>query len=296
MTDRIIELSAKPARLRVEHAQLVVEQRDCDPATLPLEEIAVIVAGHRQITYTQAVLAGIMQAGGSFVACDANSEPVGLMLPLNGHHLQGARFAKQAEATLPTKKRLWQQVVRSKITGQAEALKCERGDDAGLPALIPKVKSGDPTNVEAQASQRYWKRIFGDESFRRNRDADDQNRFLNYGYNVMRALVGRAICAAGLHPGLGLHHHGQYDPFPLASDLMEPFRPIVDRAVVDCLRQHKASDPLNTEVKRALLQPIFGRVHFDGDTRTLFDAASRTASSLVQVFEGKRESLALPEW
>ncbi|MFH0937841.1 MAG: type II CRISPR-associated endonuclease Cas1 [Planctomycetota bacterium] len=160
--------------------------------------------------------------------------------------------------------------------------------------LREQVHSGDPQNIEAQAARRYWLALFG-ENFRRDRDADDQNRLLNYGYAILRATVARAICAAGLHPSLGLHHHNRYDTFCLASDLMEPFRPLVDNVVVQYIRQHGSNAPLDKAAKAALLAPITARYTADGESRTLFDLLARVASSLTDVYMEEGKELYLPE-
>ncbi|HJT36296.1 MAG TPA: type II CRISPR-associated endonuclease Cas1, partial [Pirellulales bacterium] len=199
--------------------------------SVPLTEIAVLIAAHPQVTFTQAVLGGLAAAGGIFIVCDERWLPAGMLLPLRGHHLQARRFQAQAAVAAPVKKRLWQQIVRAKIETQAQALETLHGDSAGLRPLVPLVRSGDPENIEARAARIYWPLLFADESFRRQWEAGDQNRLLNYGYAVLRAIVARALCAAGLHPTLGLHHHNQYSAFCLADDLMEPFRPVVDIVV-----------------------------------------------------------------
>jgi CRISPR-associated protein Cas1 len=133
------------------------------------------------------------------------------------------------------------------------------------------------------------------EDFLRDRDASDRNRHLNYGYAVLRAIVARAICAAGLHPALGIHHHNRYDPFCLASDLMEPFRPLVDEAVARMAGEEDGGGELTSQEKRRLLEALTGRVQVRGESRTLFDAAARCAQSLAAVVEGKRQKLILPE-
>ena len=155
--------------------------------------------------------------------------------------------------------------------------------------------SGDSENVEAKASKIYWPNIFGDKSFRRDRAADDHNRHLNYGYAVLRAIVARAICAAGLHPSLGVHHHNRYDAFCLADDLMEPFRPLVDKAVAKILTERGANPPMDKEAKAEIIGAIIGRLEIAGEFRTMFDIASKTASSLAAVFAGERNDLLLPE-
>jgi CRISPR-associated protein Cas1 len=206
-TERIIDISDEPARLSVRLKQLVIERGD-EPITVPLEELAVIVVSHPAVTYTHAVLSGICAAGGAFIICDDKHLPTGMLLPLQANFVQTERFAAQAQATLPMKKQLWKQIVKSKVQSQAGLLRKLRGEDLGLNRLAGKVRSGDTANIEAQASRRYWTALFGTE-FIRDYEAEDQNRLLNYGYAVLRALTARAICASGLHPSLGVHHHNR---------------------------------------------------------------------------------------
>ena len=262
---------------------------------MPLPEIAALVVAHPRVTFTQSVVSGLAEAGGILVTCDARFIPAAMLLPLQAHFIQTERLAQQVEASKPTCKRLWQQIVRAKITAQGRTLKALHGDDAGLPALLRRVRSGDPANVEAQASRRYWRALFADDKFRRNPDSDDQNRHLNYGYAVLRAVVARALCAAGLHPSIGLHHHNRYNPFCLADDLMEPWRPVVDGVVARWVREHGTKAPLDRDAKSALIETITGRYRVGGEARTLFDVLSRTAASLVAVFAGGRRDLVLPE-
>jgi CRISPR-associated protein Cas1 len=294
MNHRLLDLSSVPARLRIANEQLLIEPDGAPAASVPLCDIAVLIVAHPQVRYTQAVLAGLAATGGVMVACDRANLPVGMLVPLAAHFAQAERFAAQAAAALPLKKRLWRQLVQAKIRGQAETLRDLRGDDHGLAALVPLVRSGDPTNVEARASRRYWPLLIGDPEFRRGRDQPGANQALNYGYAVLRAIVARAICAAGLHPSLGLHHHNRYNAYCLADDLMEPFRPLVDRTVVEAIAQHGTSQ-LSPGVKRDVLLTLTGRLLVDGEQRTLFEALGRTASSLADVFLGKARRLVLPD-
>jgi CRISPR-associated protein Cas1 len=218
-----------------------------------------------------------------------------MMLPVTGHSVQTERFAAQADAPAPVRKRLWKQVVRCKILAQADLLQRLRGDDQGLTAVSRSVRSGDPSNREAVASRRYWSALFDDPGFRRRFDAPDANRLLNYGYAVLRAVVGRAICAAGLHPSLGLHHHNRYNPFCLADDLMEPYRPLIDSAVVEHVGCYGTDAPLDRVGKQALLEAILARYRADGEVRTLFDLAARTAVSLAKVYLKQSSDLDYPK-
>lgn len=295
MTEKIVDIGSQPARLKCRDGQLVIEQDDTVVARTPLEEVATLVLSHSQVTITGGALAGLMANGGVAVVCDSHHSPAGMLIPIQGHHLLAERFAQQAEAPLPMRKRLWQQIVRAKIKAQSRVLTELHGDDKGLTAFVSRVKSGDPTNIEAQAAVRYWKALFGTKEFKRRTEEHDENRYLNYGYGVLRATTARAVCAAGLHPGLGIEHHNRYDPCPLASDLMEPFRPIVDRAVVKLIEEHGTQAELTPKVKSALLGALLDRFTIKGEERSLFDILARTASSLAQVFARKRKTLLLPE-
>lgn len=294
MTDRIVELADTAARLSVRNSQLVIDPKDREPVSLPLCDLAALVIAHPQVTLTQAVLAGAAEAGAAVIVCNEKRLPTAMLLPIDANYLQTERFSKQAQAPLPLRKQLWRQVVRAKIEAQARTLHSLHGDDFGLPALARIVRSGDTQNVEARASRRYWPALFGDSDFRRRREAEDQNRNLNYGYAVLRAIVARAICAAGLHPSLGLQHHNRYNPFCLADDLMEPFRPLVDYAVAAWVSEHGPRAEFGRDARAHVLSAITGRFRADGEIRTLFDIASRCASSLARVLLGQGKRLDLP--
>jgi CRISPR-associated protein Cas1 len=292
---RILEFSATPVFVRLRLGQMVIERDGQPETTVPLEDVAVIVVSHPQAVFTNAVYSEFLKLGGAVVLCDQHHNPAGLLLPLAGHSTQQERFEAQAAAPLPMKKRLWGRIVRAKVERQGVLLGNTCGDDAGLGAMALRVRSGDAGNLEALAAQRYWPRLFGDPSFRRRRDGDPPNALLNYGYAVLRAAVARAICASGLHPSLGLHHCNRYDAFCLADDLMEPFRPLVDAAVVSIVRARGPAAPVDRESKIDVLSVLSGRFDANGERRTLFDWLSSSSASLARIYSGSREALELPE-
>ena len=294
MIERILVLSESRTFLQVHHECLQVRVNGTVQASIPLSEVTVIVADGPETTFTQPALAGLAAHGGTCVLCDEKHHPVGMILPLQAHHLQVERFARQARVTHPTRKRLWQTIVKAKILSQDRSLVRLDRADALLPTLANKVRSGDPTNIEAQAARRYWPLVFDNPQFRRDRKAGNQNRFLNYGYAVLRAMTARAICAAGLHPGLGLHHHNRYSTFPLADDLMEPFRSLVDVGIAKQLQTLDPDSPLDATAKRAIIQPLLGRYDNGTETRSLWDWLARPASSLEKVFSKEARNLDIP--
>lgn len=293
MSDRVIDISEPSLRLRVDLDRLSIERPEQAPILVPLSEIAAIVVSNSSVSLTQQVLARLACHGGIFVAMDEHFAPAGMLLPLDTHSTQASRIRKQADAAAPTRKRLWQAIIRAKIRAQwrlLASLGLESGDG---PRLMSQVRSGDPGNIEAVAAARYWKRLFGPD-FRRDREATDQNRMLNYGYAVLRAATARAICAAGLHPGLGLHHHNQYSTFCLADDLMEPFRPIVDRCVHSIVLRDGSDVEMSRHIRAELAGSLLDRFDADGERRTLFDLLARTASAVARVLTGESRDAELP--
>ncbi len=293
MTDRIVEIS-NPARLHVRDSQLVIEPEEGIAVTTPVSELAVLLVAHPRVSLTHAVLSRIAMDGGTVVTCDEKYLPASVLVPVQSHFLQTERFAKHVEAGLPLRKRLWQRIVKAKISAQASLLRELHGVDGGLLAMAGRVRSGDPDNLEAQAARRYWALIFGDPQFRRGGDVGDQNRHLDYGYTVLRAATARAICAAGLHPSLGLRHHNRYDPFSLAADLMESFRPLVDQRVFLWIQGRDPRAPLDRETRQWLLQALTARFIVNDEERTLFDLLTRTANGLAKAFCGDEQAFDPP--
>lgn len=277
----------------------MIEREDILPFTAPVNEINTLLLAHPQVTLTEAVLSRLAEAGAMVVTIDGRYLPVSMTLPLQSNSLQTERLAAQIDLSIPARKRLWQQIVRAKIRAQAVLLKELHGSDGGLMATAERVRSGDPANLEAQVARRYWGLVINDSSFHRgsnpNESGPDQNRHLDYGYTVLRAAVARAVCSAGLHPSLGLRHHNRYDAFCLAADLMEPFRPLIDRRVALWLADHAANGPFNSGAKRWLIEGITMRYWFEQEEGTLSDILFRITNSFASVLSGARDRLDSPE-
>jgi CRISPR-associated protein Cas1 len=292
MIKRIIEISTSPAYISVKHQQLVLKREGEIVASIPIEDIGVLIVDHPGCTYSHSALNELLANNVAVVICGKNHHPNGLLLPLDANSLQSERFRVQIAAKTPVKKRLWKQVIQAKIRQQAWCLDAhdkEGGD--GLRALASKVKSGDTGNHEAQAAARYWKHLFGD-SFRRRRDGLPPNGMLNYGYTILRAAVARSLCGSGLHPSFGLHHHNRYNAYPLADDMMEPFRPLIDYQVVQFWQQGESN--VVPDVKKALLGVLSQDVFLAGEKRPLMNALHFLSANLLRNLSGEDQGLIIP--
>jgi CRISPR-associated protein Cas1 len=223
--------------------------------------------------------------------------PVGLLLPLCGNTLQNERFREQLKASIPLCKQLWQQTVQSKINNQAALVKLKSGHPAkNLIKWSKEVKSGDSENMEARAAAYYWKNIFSDlPDFKRDRDGNPPNNLLNYGYAILRAIVARSLLCAGLLPTLGIHHHNRYNAYCLADDIMEPYRPYVDKIVLEILDLHSSDIELSKDVKFKLLGISLIEVIINNERSPLMIAAQKTANSLYKCFSGTQRKITYPE-
>ena len=184
----------------------------------------------------------------------------------------------------------------AKIQNQAALLKQERAAHNYLQALAERVKSGDSDNCEAKAAAYYWKRLFPEFlSFSRERYGAPPNNLLNYGYAILRALVARALVGSGLLPTLGIFHRNQYNAYCLADDIMEPYRPYVDKVVCDIIRLNGKFLEMTPTMKKDLLSVPAMDVVIQGKKSPLMNAVSRTTASLVSCFEGNSRKLIYPE-
>ncbi len=287
-----------PAYLKTKDEQLVFESSDTgELKTLPIEDIGVLIIDHQQITITQALLAKLLANNVAFITCDASHHPTGLLLNLDGNTLQSAKFAAQIDATVPLKKQLWQQTVSCKILNQATLLDNEKIPTKNLRNWATEVKSGDSENHEAVAAAYYWKNIFPEFlAFKRDRFGLPPNNLLNYGYAILRAIVARSIVASGMLPTLGIFHKNQYNAYCLADDIMEPYRPFVDKVVVDIVRMNGNFLELTPSMKKDLLNIPAMDVLINEEKSPLMVAVQKTTASLVKCFEGKQRKIAYPSF
>jgi len=288
-----------PAYLKTDNLQLVAEMKKEEPEThsVPVEDIGIIILDHPQITITSGLMTRLLEQNVGLVTCDSTHHPVGLMLNLEGHSLQSQKHQAQIEASQPLKKQCWQQTIVAKIDNQARLLKSLGMETNYLTTLMDKVKSGDSDNCEARAAVYYWKHLFSEvPDFRRERYGPPPNNLLNYGYAILRALMARALVGSGLLPSLGIFHRNQYNAYCLADDIMEPYRPYVDRLAYNIWqREGENASFLEPGLKKELLSIPATDTRIDGKKSPLMTAVSRTTASLVRCFEGESRKILYPE-
>lgn len=308
MIKKTLEFS-NPAYLSLSNEQLVIKLPEVEKAislpesfkrdsirTIPIEDIGIMILDNKQITVTQGVLEKLLENNCAIITCDNSHMPVGLMLPLCGNTTQNERFRDQIDASLPLKKQLWQQTIKQKIENQAVVLNSTRGEIVkNMLVWANDVKSGDPDNYEARAAAYYWKSLFPKiEGFTREREGVPPNNLLNYGYAILRAVVARSLVGSGLLPTLGIHHHNRYNAYCLADDIMEPYRPFVDKLVVEITDTNDNYENLTKELKIKMLSIPVLDVKINGVRSPLMIAVGQTTASLYKCFSGEQRKIAYP--
>lgn len=297
-----------PAYLSVRNKQLVVKMPEVEKSdlpdsfkaetvrTVPIEDIGVVVLDNKQITITHGALEELLANNSAVVTCDNSHLPVGLLLPLCGNTTQNERFRCQLDASLPLQKQLWQQTIQFKIRNQAAVLESLGRETGNMHAWSNSVKSGDSENLEARAAVYYWRNVFTDNpNFVRSREGDFPNNLLNYGYAILRAVVARGLVSSGLLPTLGIHHHNRYNAYCLADDIMEPYRPYVDKLVLSIIDRYGKVDELTNDIKQELLAIPVIEVNINSQRSPLMIAVGFTTASLYRCFSGESRKIVYPE-
>ncbi|MCG6154660.1 type II CRISPR-associated endonuclease Cas1 [Rubinisphaera margarita] len=297
MIKQIVEISETPAHLRVRHEQLEITVKGKVIGRIPCEDLGVLIVDNQQATFSHYALVRLGAYGTVVVLCDDAHHPSSMVLPLPNHSQVVTRLKLQIDVSAPTKKRIWKQIVISKISGQAENLQADSAPRKRLVELARTVRTGDPQNHEAQAAKIYWQSWLHDlreqEEFRRSRYGDAPNNLLNYGYAIYRAAIARAIVAAGLHPSIGVKHIHRSNVFCLADDLVEPLRPIVDQVVRELYSSGHVE--LDRYAKSMILESLTQAFSVSHGKGPLLVQLNRYLASFVRCLEDPRAELEIPQ-
>ena len=281
-----------PCKVTLKNEQLVVENHESgEIKTVPVEDLGIVMIENQMVNISVTAINALSENNCAVIYCNSRHMPCSMLLNLEANSVQGERYRLQIDASLPLKKTLWKQIVQAKIHNQANLLTELGLDGSVLTPYYSNVKSGDSDNREGLAAKIYWDRLMGD-GFVRARFGNEPNSLLNYGYSILRAGMTRAIMSSGLFPAFGLFHRNRYNAFPLADDLMEPYRPYVDEIVWQLVREGKME--LDKETKQRLLRIMFIDTAFKDMTRPLEIGLSITTASLVRCLAGEEKRLSYP--
>ena len=284
---------SNPMTLSLKNCQLVLAYKD-DPdnkVTIPIEDIGVVIIEHQQVSITIPLMNALVEGNVQVVMCNNRGMPSAMLQSFEGNNLQGENLRNQMGAGEVLKKQLWKQIVEAKIRNQAALLNKVGQEGDRLKQYYQNVKSGDADNREGIAARIYFSGLFG-ESFLRDRTVPGINALLNYGYAILRAATARALVSSGLLPAIGIFHHNRSNAFPLADDVMEPYRPYVDEIVYDMALQAKLD--LTKEVKAELINVLYADTQFSRVTRPLSVGLTLTTASLSKCFAKEQTKLSLP--
>lgn len=282
-----------PYCLNLRNGQMVIHTREAPDIqkSVPIEDIGFVILEDQQCSITLPLLNALSDNNVAVIFCGENRMPNAMLMNLDSNKTQGESYRSQIEASEPLKKGLWKQIIEAKIRNQAALLRKLGRDGDKLKPYYMNVKSADADNREGIAAKIYWSELFGAD-FIRSREGLPPNNLLNYGYTILRAAVTRSIMGSGLFPAFGIFHRNRYNAFPLADDLMEPYRPFVDELVYNLYLQ--GNKQLNKEVKGQLLRILFIDTHFDKVMRPLDVGLTFTSSSLVKCLAGTQKKIVYP--
>jgi len=285
-----------PFHLSTKHQQLVIRGKESGQETLvPIEDIGILLIESREVMLSSYLLSELAASNVAVCVCDETHHPVGLQLPFSSHNLHGERFRSQLAAGEPLRKQLWANIIKAKIRNQGLVLDQFRLDSIPLKERLRQVRSGDPGNEEGQAARYYWQTLMEPvPGFYRDRNGPPPNQLLNFGYTILRTAVARSLVGTGLLPVAGIHHHNRYNAFPLADDLMEPFRPWVDREVVHIIRQHGPEHTLDRETKTRLVGFLTQDSHTERSTSPLLVSIQQAAAQLAKSFDTGTVAISFP--
>jgi CRISPR-associated protein Cas1 len=294
MIPKIVDINENGRFIAKHRGFITIKQGNESCGEVPLDDIGVLMISAFGATCTKEALVSLAERGAVTVLCGSRGMPSALVLPVTANYENALRIRIQSQVSQPLKKRLWQAIVTAKLRHQSTVLhffgKQKKADQINVYAK--QVQSGDPQNREASGARVYWKSLFGDD-FSRHPEGPWPNALLNYGYALLRASAAKAVCAVGLNPVFGIHHENSVNSFPLADDLMEPYRPLVDYYVKQILAQDITE--MNPVSKQMISRFLWADLDCSGETTPFYVAMERLAFSLVASFKTKKCQIEIAE-
>lgn len=279
--------------LTLKNRQLVISFKEFErePTSVPIEDVGCVIIENQRVSITIPLLNALTDNNVQVVFCNEHFMPNSMLLNLDNNITQGETLRNQMAASEPLKKQMWKQIVEAKIKNQSRLLDKTAHNGAILRPYYQNVKSGDTDNREGIAARLYFQELFGND-FIRDRQMPGINALLNYGYTILRAAVSRSLVASGLFPAIGIYHHHRSNAFPLADDMMEPYRPYVDEIVYEMACEDMMV--LNQTAKTKLINVLYVDTEFEKVTRPLSVGLSLSSASLVKCYAKEQNTLNFP--
>lgn len=282
MTWRIVIISSA-CKLDLKLNYLIIRGEEL--RRVHLSEVAVLMIENTAVSLTAALLCELSKRKIKIIFCDEKRNPYGELLPYYGSHDTTDKLRTQIEWDHETAGVVWAEIVKDKIRKQASLLSEFKQDRqaALLESYINDVQPHDATNREGPAAKVYFNALYGMDFSRRDESA--ANSCMNYGYAVLLSAFNREITSAGYFTQLGIFHDNTFNPFNLGSDLMEPFRPLVDKCVLNM-------DPmdLGPNEKRELVNILNQEVVIDDKNNYLINAIRIYCRSVFDAMNEKDPS------
>lgn len=271
------------AKLDYQIGYLVV--RGQETTRIHLNEIKTLIIESTAVSMTAYLLSELTKSKVKVIFCDEKRNPSSELLPCYGSHDTSLKLRNQIKWDEIRKKEVWTQIVKEKILQQAALLQSlSKEEYRMLVSYAEEMEFGDETNREGHAAKVYFNAMFG-KQFTRTEECP-LNAALNYGYSILLSMFNREIVSNGYLTQLGLFHENMFNPFNLASDLMEPFRPIVDELV-----WKMEPECFETEEKREILQMVNREVSIAGRREVLDNAVKIYCKSIFDVLEGNADAV-----
>ena len=279
--------------LTLKNMQLVISFKEIErePTSVPIEDIGCVIIENQRVGITIPLINALADSNVQVIFCNNKNMPNSMLYNLDNNITQGETLRNQMAVGETLKKQMWKQIVEAKIRNQSRLLDKIGCNGAILRPYYQNVKSGDADNREGIAARLYFQELMG-KNFVRDRQMFGINALLNYGYTILRAAVARSLVASGLFPAIGIYHHHRSNAFPLADDMMEPYRPYVDEAVYEMICEGEIE--LTQMVKTRLINVLYTDTYFEKVTRPLSVGLSLSSASLVRCYAKEQNTLTFP--
>ena len=278
---------ANSAKLDYQMGFIVV--RSAETVKIHIDEIETLIIESTAVSLTAALLSELTKKKVKVIFCDEKRNPSSELVSYYGCHDTSAKVRNQMVWTDGIKEEVWTAIVSEKIRNQARHLyDIGKPEAAMLDQYVAEIELGDATNREGHAAKVYFNALFG-KDFTRTEE-NSINAALNYGYSLLLSTFNREVVSNGYITQLGLFHDNMFNPFNFASDLMEPFRPIVDRKVMKMMPEKFEHDE-KMEMLRILQEEVTigGRSEYVSNamkiyTRSVLDALNDKDVVLIKFY------------